>query len=202
MDKNKLTVIGTVVENFTKGYETHGESFYKGKISIKRQSGIVDILSVVVSQYMIDTDMNYVGKVLSIEGEFRSKNITSGDKSHLILFIFPKKVEIADIPIELNSIELTGTICREPEYRETPLGREICDFMIAVNRPYGKSSYIPCISWGRNALKANTFEVGDKVKIMARIQSREYQKKHDDGSCETRIVYEVSCSSVVKGEAE
>ena len=200
MENNKLTMAGVVIDGFTFDHKAYGEKFYKGMLSVVRDSGTADIIPVMVSEVLLQEDMDYAGKFISISGEYRSRNIHLEKKNVLDLYVFVKELSEAEMQVPLNLVELQGFVCKKPIYRKTPLGREICDLLLAVNTNYGRSQYIPCITWGRNAIKAESFEVGDKLSIRGRVQSREYQKNLDDGTSEKRIAYEVSASNVELSE--
>ena len=163
------------------------------------------MIPVMVSDRLLDAEKDYTDCNILVIGQFRSYNKHDSDKNRLLLSVFAREISFNEEIIEelnLNDISLDGYICKAPIYRETPLGREITDIMLAVNRPYGKSDYIPCIFWGRNARFAGQFEVGTHVRISGRIQSREYQKRLEDGDIETRTTYEVSVSKVDLVEEE
>ena len=152
-----------------------------------------------ISERLIDVTRDYVGEYIQIYGQFRSYNRHEEKKNRLVLSVFAREISFTEEEndkIKSNQIFLDGYICKNPVYRRTPLGREIADILLAVNRPYGKSDYIPCICWGRNARFASGFEVGGHVQIWGRIQSREYVKKHEDESTEKRVAYEVSVSKL------
>ena len=193
-NNNIAHIRGTVVEEPTFSHEILGEGFYDLKVKVPRLSDQFDIIPVTISERLIEESS--VGNTLSIDGQFRSYNKLEEGKSKLILTLFAKELVDDDSDINSNTITLTGYICKEPIYRTTPFGREICDCLIAVNRAYNKSDYIPCIAWGRNARFVNNLEVGSKVTINGRIQSREYQKKHSEDNIETKVAYEVSISSI------
>lgn len=202
MKNNKVMLAGTVVKNFAYDHETHNEKFYRGFVSIKRNSGTEDVLPIIASEYLIDSSLNYSGKFISVYGDYRSRNNHDGGKSTLDLHVFASNVEEADIAVNLNTVSFQGFICKTPVYRKTPNGREICDLFVAVNGSWGREYYIPCIVWGRNAIKAGGFTIRDKVRISGRIQSRGYQKKLKDGAIEERIAYEVSASEIEIVESE
>ena len=170
-------------------------------IAVKRLSGQTDILPLMVSERLLDVHQDYSGSTIEALGQFRSYNRHEGVRNRLMLSIFARKVrfmeEFTDYT-KTNQIFLDGYICKPPVYRKTPLGREIADILLAVNRPYGKSDYIPCISWGRNARYASSFEVGARVRIWGRMQSREYTKKLSETGSEKRIAYEVSINKIVR----
>ena len=199
MENNKVSIIGEIVSGFTFSHKVFGEGFYMVDVSVKRLSGQADIIPLMVSERLIDVHENYIGCTIAALGQFRSYNRHEGVRNRLLLSIFVREVHFMDEFTDYtktNQIFLDGYICKVPIYRKTPLGREIADILLAVNRPYGKSDYIPCISWGRNARYASSLSVGTKVKIWGRIQSREYTKAISETECEERIAYEVSISKM------
>ncbi len=199
MENNKVTVIGTIVSEFTFSHAVYGEGFYLVDLSVNRLSEQADIIPLLVSDRLIDVTRDFRGCTIEATGQFRSYNRHEGVKNRLVLSVFVREVnfmeEFTDYT-KTNQIFLDGYICKEPIYRKTPLGREIADLLVAVNRPYGKSDYIPCISWGRNARFASGFTVGTRVMIWGRVQSREYTKKLNESECEKRTAYEVSVSKL------
>ena len=204
-ESNHVKLQGEVVSGFTFAYDVFGEKFYSFDLSVSRLSGFNDTIPVVVSERLMDVNEDWIGQFIKIDGQFRSYNAHGEDgKSRLLLNAFAREVELADEQAtsdsDLNKIYLNGYVCKEPVYRKTPLGREIADILVAVNRSYGKSDYIPCICWGRNARYASTFEVGTNVEIEGRIQSRSYSKKVSDTEVETRTAYEVSVSMIGANE--
>lgn len=203
IENNKVSVIGEIVSGFTFSHEVFGEGFYLVDVAVSRLSDQADIIPLMISERLLNIDENYVGCTIEALGQFRSYNRHEGTKNRLVLSIFVREVtfmeEFTDYT-KTNQIFLDGYICKAPIYRKTPLGREIADLLLAVNRPYGKSDYIPCISWGRNARYAASFDVGARVRIWGRVQSREYTKKISDMECEKRIAYEVSVSKLECGE--
>ena len=195
MDNNKATLSGVIVEKPTFSHEVMGEGFYETKIEVKRLSDQVDVIPVTISERLLNDYGVDIGEEVCITGQFRSYNISDGLKSRLILSFFVREV----IPVSdenPNMIEINGYVCKEPIYRTTPFNREICDMLVAVNRAYNKSDYIPCIAWGRNARFAKNLTVGSKVTISGRIQSRVYQKQLPDGAMDTRTAYEVSINRI------
>ena len=199
MENNKVSIIGEIVSGFTFSHKVFGEGFYMVDVSVKRLSGQADIIPLMVSERLIDVHENYIGCTIEALGQFRSYNRHEGVRNRLLLSIFVREVHFMEECTDYtktNQIFLDGYICKVPIYRKTPLGREIADILLAVNRPYGKSDYIPCISWGRNARYASSLSVGTKVKIWGRIQSREYTKAISETECEERIAYEVSISKM------
>ena len=193
-ENNQVSLMGEIVSDFTYSHEVYGEGFYMVELSVNRLSDFVDYIPVMVSERLVDVSADYRGTYVYITGQFRSFNRHEEHKNRLVLSVFARELEFLDGPDEecpSNQIFLDGYICKEAIYRKTPLGREIADLLVAVNRSYGKSDYIPCICWGRNARFASSFEVGTHVQIWGRIQSREY-KKVIDGVEETKVAYEVS----------
>ena len=168
-------------------------------VSVKRLSNSRDLIPVMISERLIDVTQDYTGEFLMVTGQFRSYNRHEEQKNRLVLSVFAREAEFIDEEpdgAKTNTILLDGYICKLPVYRKTPLGREIADLLLAVNRPYGKSDYIPCICWGRNARFASTFQVGEHVQLIGRIQSREYMKKLSETETEKRTAYEVSVSKL------
>lgn len=199
MENNKVTVIGTIVSEFTFSHAVYGEGFYVADLSVNRLSEQADMIPLLISERLIDVTKDFRGCTIEATGQFRSYNRHEGMKNRLVLSVFVREVnfmeEFTDYT-KTNQIFLDGYICKEPIYRKTPLGREIADLLVAVNRPYGKSDYIPCISWGRNARFASGFTVGMRVMIWGRVQSRDYTKKLSETECEKRTAYEVSVSKL------
>lgn len=191
---NQVTIVGEIVSSFEYSHEIFGEGFYTSELLVKRLGDTCDVVPFVVSDRLIDVTKDYTGIKVKMEGQFRSFNRHEENKHHLILSMFVRKLEFVD-EIEdrkANVIFLDGFICKPPVYRTTPLGREIADVFLAVNRAYGKSDYIPCICWGRNAKFAGELAVGNRIQVYGRIQSREYIKKLSEEKSETRVAYEVS----------
>ena len=190
---------GKIVTGFTFSHQVYGEGFYTMDLLVKRLSDSEDRIPVMVSERLVDVTQDYVGQYVEIHGQFRSYNRHEEKHNRLVLSAFARELkflEEEDSLAPVNQIFLDGYICKPPVYRKTPLGREIADVLLAVNRPYGKSDYIPCICWGRNARYASAFEVGGHVLIWGRIQSREYVKKLSETEAEKRIAYEVSVSKL------
>ena len=201
IENNKVSVIGEVVSEFTFSHEVFGEGFYIADLAVSRLSDQVDVIPLMISERLLDVSKDYRGMTMEAIGQFRSYNRHEGAKNRLVLSVFVREVEFIDEELDgakTNHILLEGYICKKPVYRKTPLGREIADLLLAVNRPYGKSDYIPCICWGRNARYASGFEVGEHVQLLGRIQSREYVKRISDTETEKRIAYEVSVSKLEK----
>ena len=199
IENNQVTMIGEIVSEFEFSHEVYGEGFYLVDISVSRLSDSVDYIPLMVSERLVDVTQSYIGETISVSGQFRSYNRHEEKKNKLVLSVFAREIEFVDEISEnarTNQIFLDGYICKEPVYRKTPLGREIADLLLAVNRPYGKSDYIPCICWGRNARYAANFQVGERCLVWGRIQSREYMKRISDENMEKRVAYEVSVSKL------
>ena len=199
IENNQVTIMGEIVSRFTFSHEIFGEGFYMVDLKVNRLSESADIIPLMVSERLIDVTEDYQGYYISVSGQFRSYNRHEERKNRLVLSVFAREIEFVEEVEESaksNMIYLDGYICKAPIYRKTPLGREIADLLLAVNRPYGKSDYIPCICWGRNARFASGFQVGERCEIWGRIQSREYMKKLDEDSLEKRVAYEVSVSKL------
>ena len=205
MENNKVSVIGTIVSDFTFSHAVFGEGFYLLDLSVSRLSEQADVIPLMISERLIDVTRDYRGCTIEAIGQFRSYNRHEGSKNRLVLSVFVREVrfmeEFTDYT-KTNQIFLDGYICKEPIYRKTPLGREIADLLVAVNRPYGKSDYIPCIAWGRNARYASGFAVGTRILIWGRVQSREYTKRLSETECEKRVAYEVSVGKLERGDME
>ena len=199
IENNKVSVIGKIVSPFTFSHEVFGEGFYLTDLEVNRLSDQADVIPLMISERLLSVDEDYTGCTAEAIGQFRSYNRHEGAKNRLVLSVFVREINFMDEFTDYtktNQIFLDGYICKVPIYRKTPLGREIADILLAVNRPYGKSDYIPCIAWGRNARYAAGFEVGTRVCVWGRVQSREYTKKLSDSECEKRVAYEVSISKL------
>lgn len=199
IENNQVSIMGQIASEFIFSHEVFGEGFYILDILVKRLSDSFDRIPVMISERLIDVTQDYQGEHIQILGQFRSYNKHEEKKNRLVLSVFAREVSFVEEEndkMKTNQIFLDGYICKMPVYRKTPLGREIADILIAVNRPYGKSDYIPCICWGRNARFASGFEVGGRVHVWGRIQSRDYMKKLDGDETEKRTAYEVSVSKL------
>ena len=201
-ENNQVTMMGEIVSDFTFSHEVYGEGFNMVEIAVNRLSNFMDYIPLMVSERLIDTKQSYIGQKIFVTGQFRSYNRHEEKKNRLVLSVFVRELsfvdenEIDEIQEKSNQIFLDGYISKNPVYRKTPLGREIADLLIAVNRSFGKSDYIPCICWGRKARFASGFEIGAQVEIYGRIQSREYIKKIGEEETEKRMAYEVSVSKI------
>lgn len=198
-DNNLIKLAGTVVSEKTFSHEVYGEGFYSFDLEVPRLSDNFDIIPVTVSERLLAGINFEMGKKVVIDGQFRSYNNYENEKNKLVLTVFVKEIREQteeDESINPNEIMLNGFLCKKPIYRTTPFGREIADILLAVNRAYNKSDYIPCIAWGRNARYCQNLGIGENVKIWGRIQSRQYEKKFEDGTSEMRRAYEVSISKM------
>jgi len=205
-ENNYLVLIGKVISDKKFSHEIYGESFYVFNLEVPRLSGNEDIIPITISERLLANFDLDEGKKVVIEGQFRSYNSYENERNRLILTVFAKDImeyneqqedeEEKTTSQVSNEVVLNGYICKKPIYRQTPFGREISDILLAVNRAYNKSDYIPCIAWGRNARFCQNLEVGTEVKIVGRVQSRIYEKKFEDGTVEQRVAYEVSVGSL------
>lgn len=196
LSNNVVTLSGEITSEANFSHEIFGEKFYNYTLTIARLSEETDNIQLAISERLIMPDALPVGSKVTINGQFRSFNKHEGPNNRLILYVFVREIELIDEITNANNIALNGFICKKPIYRVTPMGREICDLLVAVNRPYGKSDYIPCICWGRNAKYAASLEVSQEIIVHGRIQSREYEKKLSEEQVETRTAYEVSISKI------
>ena len=199
LDNNHLVLVGKIVSDKNYSHEIYGEKFYVFNLEVVRLSSTVDIIPITISERLLTGIDLKIGKKVSVEGQFRSYNNYENERNRLILTVFAKEIlEVSEEEKDdiTNEVTLVGYVCKKPVYRQTPFGREIADVLLAVNRAYNKSDYIPCIAWGRNARFCQNIEVGTEVKIVGRVQSRTYEKKFEDGTVETRVAYEVSVASM------
>ena len=206
-DNNHLILVGKVTSEKRFSHEIYGEKFYIFDMEVPRLSDTTDIIPITASERIISDELIAIGNKLIIKGQFRSYNSYENERNKLILTVFAKDVILAEdenlseeekeeTQRTSNEVTLVGYICKKPIYRQTPFGREIADILLAVNRAYNKSDYIPSIAWGRNARFSQNLPTGTEVKIIGRVQSRNYEKKHEDGTIENRVAYEVSISSL------
>ncbi len=199
-ENNHLVLRGKIVSDKSYSHEIYGEKFYVFNLEVIRLSSTVDIIPITISERLLTGLDLEIGKKVVVEGQFRSYNNYENERNRLILTVFAKEIneiEGEDDKEEVtNEVTLVGYVCKKPIYRQTPFGREIADVLLAVNRAYNKSDYIPSIAWGRNARFCQNMEVGTEVKITGRVQSRTYEKKYEDGTTETRVAYEVSIASM------
>ena len=206
IENNKIELCGVIASTPELNHKTYGENFYGFRLSCSRKSTEKDMLPIIVSDRLVEIKDLQVGKKISVKGQVRTFNKhISDDKRKLLIMVFARDVreieeESESAPEFNNNVKLSGYICKPPVYRVTPKGREIADVLIAVNRTYGKSDYIPCITWGRNARYTGNLDAGTRVDVEGRLQSREYTKKLDDGTEEIRTAYEISVSRIEESE--
>lgn len=196
MENNKVFLKGEVVSSPQFSHEVFGEGFYELQLKVSRLSDNFDIIPITVSERLLTNNNFSIGSTVCIKGQFRSYNKLEETKSKLLLTVFVRDLIEIDESMNPNIIELNGFVCKEPIYRTTPFKREICDVLLAVNRAYNKSDYLPCIAWGRNARYVKNIKIGQKVTIIGRIQSREYQKKIGENESLTKTAYEISISKI------
>lgn len=201
-ENNHLILVGKIVSEKSYSHEIYGEKFYVFNLEVVRLSSTVDIIPITISERLLTGLEIELGKKVTVEGQFRSYNNYENERNRLVLTVFAKEIKEMEANSEddkdeiTNEVTLIGYVCKKPIYRQTPFGREIADVLLAVNRAYNKSDYIPSIAWGRNARFCQNMEVGTEVKITGRVQSRTYEKKFEDGTSETRVAYEVSIASM------
>ena len=194
LKNNVVSVHGEVYTMPEYSHEVYGEDFFEFLLKVDRLSDSFDLVPVTISSRLIDNFK--IGDKLGIEGQFRSYNKQTEGRSKLLLTVFVRNIVDYDPSINPNYIEVVGYVCKDPVYRTTPFNREICDILIAVNRSYNKSDYLPLIAWGRNARYSQNFKVGDKIRIVGRIQSREYVKKLNEYDSVIKTAYEVSLNTI------
>lgn len=193
LEENRTTLTGRVVSELEFSHKTYGESFYLLMIGVERKSGYEDCIPLMISERLIWNMDLQPGAMIAVNGQIRTYNQQADGKNHLIIVVFVKELQWADVDDSMvNFVVLEGFVCKPPIRRTSPLGREICDIMLAVNRMYNKSDYIPCIAWGRNAVYGGELTVGTKISIEGRLQSRKYRKYDDDGVLTEKTAYEVS----------
>lgn len=206
IENNKIELCGVIANTPELNHKNYGENFYGFRLSCSRKSTEKDMLPIIVSDRLVEIKDLQAGKKISVKGQVRTFNKhISDDKRKLLIMVFARDVreveeESESAPEFNNNVKLSGYICKPPVYRVTPKGREIADVLIAVNRMYGKADYIPCITWGRNARYAGNLDVGTRIDVEGRLQSREYTKKLDDGTEEIRTAYEISVSRIEESE--
>lgn len=190
---NQITLRGSLASLPQFSHENHGRRFFRFFLEVPRLSGAVDTLPVIAEEGILNQADLSSGAMLTVSGQIRSHNIRSDGRRHLLIFVFPSSIVCEDGE-PINEVTLEGPLCREPTYRRTPLGREICDIMLAVPRAFQRADYLPCILWGRTALDASQCHTRDRIRISGRLQSRIYTKVTESGS-EERTAYEISALS-------
>ncbi len=198
---NRIIAVGRLEGGLELSHEVMNEPFYTGTLLVKRLSGAVDRLPVTIPGKLMGM-LPQEDVQLVMTGQVRSYNKVVEGAGRLMVTLFAQNIAPSPDNDTLNKVSLTGALCKPPVYRSTPFGREICDMMLAVNRAFGKSDYIPCIAWGRNAQYASRFNVGDRVRLTGRLQSREYQKLLESGEYLSRNAYEVSCFTLEAADGE
>lgn len=200
MGNNGACITGRILLGASYSHEMYGERFYRADILACRASGITDTIPLMVSEKVADLERDHLDSMVEVTGPFRSYNRKEDGKSHLELSVLVQGIRYLDDGYvdcgSNNRVFLKGFLCKAPVYRRTPLGREIADILLAVNRPYGKSDYIPCVCWGKGAVLASRLDVGSAVSIMGRIQSREYVKNLSETEAQVRVAYEVSVTTL------
>ena len=196
-ENNRAHVVGSIVGSVELDHSLYGESFYSTHVSVPRLSGAVDVLPLMLPGRLL-TALPCEGDAVEVHGQVRSYNKRTGEGSHLMVTLFAHTffTLAPEAVIPYNEVVLRGYLCKAPGFRTTPFSREIADMLLAVNRSYHKSDYLPCIAWGRNARFAEGLAVGTRVQVEGRLQSRVYQKCYEDGSVVERTTYEISCSSL------
>lgn len=196
MNNNAATLCGVVQSKPVFSHQMYGEGFYESTLSVPRLSEQLDVIPFTISERLLDGSGIEEGSLVTFAGQLRSYNKMVDGKSKLLLTLFVREILDNDETRNPNTIDITGYVCKEPIYRMTPFKREICDVLLAVNRAYNKSDYLPCIAWGRNARFVKEIPVGDKITVNGRIQSRIYQKVDEEGNVNERVAYEVSINRV------
>jgi len=202
LNNNRVLLHGVITDDPRYSHEMFGEGFYELTLSVGRLSNINDAIPITLSEKLIKEHKIIRGSEIVVKGQFRSYNKLVAGRSKLMLTVFVREIMDTNPTQNPNIIELTGYVCKAPIYRTTPFNREITDLLVAVNRAYNKSDYIPAIAWGRNARFGEGLKVGDRINLSGRIQSREYQKRLDDGTTETRVAYEISINKLSQDEIE
>lgn len=197
---NQITLRGSLGKLPEFSHENHGRRFFRFTLEVSRLSGTVDTLNIVASEKVLEEADLSGGEMITVTGQIRSHNIRSNGVRHLLIFVFAAKIVAEDGP-PINDVILEGPLCKEPILRRTPLGREICDVMLAVPRVFRRADYLPCILWGRTAQEISTLHVRDRVRIFGRLQSRAYTKLTEEGPQE-RVAYEISALSAEYTEDE
>ena len=199
---NFITLRGTPLELPKFSHENHGRRFFRFLLEVPRLSGTTDILPVIAEENLINSIDPCGGEMITVTGQIRSHNSRTESVRRLLVFVFAATVCAEDGP-PINDCILEGPICKLPTYRRTPLGREICDVMLAVPRAFRRADYLPCILWGRTAQEISSCQVRDKIRICGRLQSRIYTKLTEDGPLE-RTAYEISAltADLIQDEAE
>ena len=196
LNNNVVSLSGEIIDEPKFSHEIFNEGFYEFNLKVMRLSDSYDIIPITISEKLMLDNQIVKGSKITVSGQFRSFNKLEDGKSRLMLTMFVRELKDYQEDVNPNKIDMVGYVCKEPVFRTTPFKREICDVLLAVNRNYNKSDYLPCIAWGRNARFVKNLQVGDKISVSGRIQSRDYQKHHESGEVENHTAYEVSLSQV------
>ena len=191
---NRVILCGTPLSSPVFSHASRLEPFYTFPLEVARLSGTVDTINVLLREELLPELKPSRAGLIRIAGEVRSFNNHSGEGSKLVISVFARELSPPETPVWVNEVELTGTLCKSPNRRTTPMGREICDLMLAVNRPYHRTDYLPCILWGRTAQEISQLPVGARIALSGRLQSRDYIKVLPEGN-ERRTAYEVSVTT-------
>lgn len=194
---NSVKIIGRMVEGVAYSHSSKHAKYYKGTLAVSRVSGAVDLIPVVVTERAAEILPDMQGKLVEVCGQISTWHQVVNDKPRLVVDLFAHTFNVLENGEPSNEVVLRGVVCKAPTYRTTPLGREICDLMLAVNRSNGRAAYIPCIVWGRDARAVKSVRIGEMLEVRGRFQSREFDKQYEDGTVEKRTVHEVSVSKVV-----
>lgn len=198
ISNNQVTIAGEIVSDFKYSHELFGEKFYMAKVAIIRWSGFCDNIPIMLSEHLVNLEDEYIGKFIMTTGQFRSYVNHEVTKGKLLLYVFAKSFDVISMEEgACNQIMLDGYLCKNPIFRRTPTGKEITEMLVAVNRPFNKSDYIPCICWNRNARFARRLSVGNHIQLYGRIQSREYIKRISEDEIERHTAYEVSANKII-----
>lgn len=194
---NSAKLTGILVDGLAYSHSTDNKVYFKGILAVLRTSGKIDTVPVVVPDRVVAGLPDLQGKLITITGQISTCNVHEGEKHRLLVELFAYHIDVLENGEHANSVSLCGVVCKYPVFRVTPMGREICDVMLAVNRPGGRSSYIPCILWGADARKVRELSPGAMLSVHGRFQSRIYEKKHDNGVVENKVAYEISVANAV-----
>lgn len=201
MHYNSAKITGRMIGDLIPCNETGKTKLYKGMLAVKRLSGTFDYLPVIVHEKLAETLPDLLDKTVEVIGQISTCNQHVNGKSRLIVDLFACSINEVGHEDYNNEVVLRGAVCKPPVFRATPMGREICDVMLAVNRPNGRAAYVPCVVWGREARRVRSANIGETIEVRGRFQSRNYEKQHEDGVVEIRVAYEISVAKVAM-EAE
>lgn len=197
MHYNSAKITGRMISSLTPCPTSGRVKLYQGMMEVERLSGTIDYIPVVVHEKLAETLPKLLGELVEVIGQISTCNRAIDGKTRLIVDLYAYSINVIKDAPHGNEVVLRGTVCKDPIFRVTPKGREICDLMLAVSRPNGRASYIPCVIWGREAREARSVNIGDVLEVHGRFQSRVYDKQYEDGTVESRTTYEVSVAKVV-----